>query len=181
MIRLFIALKIPLHIREEIVKLRQGFLPGTSNYKWEPIEKIHLTLKFIGEIKEESVDSIIKKISFVKDYNKFECELADFGFFNRSGKPSISFVRLQMDDAINEVVKKLNTELETLGILPEKKDFKSHLTLLRLRGHEELEPLKEISKTELNTKFTADEIMLYKSKLLPHGSEYIELKSYKLR
>jgi 2'-5' RNA ligase len=181
MIRLFIALKIPLHIREEIVKLSKGFLSGTANYKWEPIEKIHLTLKFIGEVKEELVDSIKEKISFVEDYNKFECGLSNFGFFYRSGKPSIFFVRLQMDDTINEVVRILNSELNKLGIQPEKKEFKVHLTLLRLKGHEDLEPLNEISKSELKRTFTADEIVLYKSRLLPHGSEYKELKSYKLR
>jgi 2'-5' RNA ligase len=181
MIRLFIALKIPLHIREEIVKLSKGFLPGTVNYKWEPIEKIHLTLKFVGDVKEESVDDIINKISFVENYHKFECGLDNFGFFYRSGKPSIFFIRLQMDNIINEVVKKLNTELEELNIQAEKKDFKSHLTLLRFRGYEDLEFLKELSKTVLTGKFTADEIVLYKSKLLQHGSEYTELKNYKLR
>jgi 2'-5' RNA ligase len=181
MIRLFIALKIPLNIREEIVKLSKGFLPGIANYKWEPIEKIHLTLKFIGEVKEESVDSIIKKISFVEEYRKFECGLVNFGFFYRMSKPSIFFVRLQTDDRVNEVVKRLNSEFESLGVQAEKKDFKVHLTLLRLKGYEDLDLLKEISKTELKGTFIADEIVLYKSRLLPHGSEYTELKSYKLR
>ncbi len=181
MIRLFIALKIPLHIREEIIKLCMGFLAGTAIYKWEPIDKIHLTLKFIGDVKEELVDNIINKISFVEDFNKFECGLSSFDFFYRSGKPSIFFVRLQMDESINQVVKKLNTELEILGIQLEKKDFKVHLTLLRLKGKENLEPLKEISKKEITSTFTADEIVLYKSRLLPYGSEYTELKSYKLR
>ena len=181
MIRLFVALKIPLHIREEIVKLYQGFLQGTASYKWEPIDKIHLTLKFIGDVSEDSVDTIINKISFVESYNKFNCSLSDFGFFYRSGKPSIFFIRMQMDEMINELVDKLNSELEALNIQTEKKDFKVHLTLLRLKGQEDLGSLNKITKLKLNRSFVADEIVLYKSKLLTHGSEYKVLKSYKLR
>jgi len=181
MTRLFIALIIPLHIREEIVKLRKGFLAGTATYKWEPIDKIHLTIKFIGEVKDEMVDNIIKKISFVEVYNKFECCLTGFDFFYRSGKPSIFYSSLQIDKVIIEVVRKINSGLEEFGVQVEKKDFKTHLTLLRLKGYEDIEPLKEICKNKLNIRFIADTIVLYKSRLHPHGSEYIELKNYKLR
>ena len=57
MTRLFIALKIPLYIRKEIVNFTKEFLPGYEKYKWEQLDKVHLTLKFIGDIKEELITS----------------------------------------------------------------------------------------------------------------------------
>jgi 2'-5' RNA ligase len=182
MTRLFIALKIPLYIRKEIVNLTSGFLPDYNKYKWEQIDKVHLTLKFIGDIKQELVNEVIKKISFMNGYKKFECGLDKFDFFYRNGKPSIFFVKLQMEERINELVIRLNDELETISIPREKKEFHAHLTLLRIKGHEDIVPLKNITGTgiELNNKFTADEIALYQSRLLPQGSSYKELLNYKL-
>lgn len=180
MIRLFIALKIPLHIRKEIVNFTKEFLPGYDKYKWEQIDKVHLTLKFIGDIKEELVNEVIKKISFMNEYKKFECGLDKFDFFYRNRKPSIFFLKLQMEERINELVIRLNKELEILNIPLEKKEFHAHLTLLRIKGNEEIDPLKKMTETVLKDKFIADEIALYQSRLLAHGSTYKELLNYKL-
>ena len=180
MIRLFIALKIPLNIRKEIVNFTKEFLPGFEKYKWEQIDKVHLTLKFIGDIKEDLVNEVIKKISFINEYKKFECGLDKFDFFYRNGKPSIFFLKLQMDERINELVIRLNKELEILNIPFEKKEFHAHLTLLRIKGNEEIDPLKKMTDTVLKDKFIADEIALYQSRLLAHGSKYKEILNYKL-
>jgi 2'-5' RNA ligase len=180
MIRLFIALKIPLHIRKEIVNFTKEFLPGYDKYKWEQLDKVHLTLKFIGDIKEELVNEVIKKISFMNEYKKFECGLDKFDFFYRNGKPSIFFLKLQMEERINELVIRLNKELEILNIPLEKKEFHAHLTLLRIKGNEEIDPLKKMTETVLKDKFIADEIALFQSRLLAHGSTYKELLNYKL-
>jgi 2'-5' RNA ligase len=180
MIRLFIALKIPLHIRKEIVNFTKEFLPGYDKYKWEQLDKVHLTLKFIGDIKEELVNEVIKKISFMNEYKKFECGLDKFDFFYRNRKQSIFFLKLQMEERINELVIRLNKELEILNIPLEKKEFHAHLTLLRIKGCEDIIPLQKMNEIELKTKFTADEIALYQSRLLAHGSTYKELLNYKL-
>ena len=180
MTRLFIALKIPLNIRKNIVNFTKEFLQGFEKYKWEKIDKIHLTLKFLGDIKEELVNEVIKKISFMNKYKKFECGYDKFDFFYRNGKPSIFFLKLQMEERINDLVIRLNNELELLNIPREKKEFHAHLTLLRLKGNEDMDPLIKMTDKILNTKFTADEITLYQSRLLSHGSIYKELLNYKL-
>ncbi|MDR3668455.1 MAG: RNA 2',3'-cyclic phosphodiesterase [Ignavibacteriaceae bacterium] len=182
MIRLFIALKIPLYIRKEIVNLTSGFLPGYDNYKWEQIDKVHLTLKFIGDVKEELVNEVKEKISFINGYKKFECGLDKYDFFYRYRKPSIFFMKLQMEQRINELVIRLNNELEKIGIPREKKEFHAHLTLLRIKGNEDIAPLTKMTETgiELKDKFIADEITLYQSRLLSHGSLYKELLNFKL-
>ena len=149
-------------------------------YKWEQLEKIHLTLKFIGDIKEELVNEVMKKISFINGYKKFECGFDKFDFFYRNGKPSIFFLKLLMEERINELVVRLNDELEPIGIPSEKKEFHAHLTLLRIKGNEEIDPLKKMKDIVLKNKFTADEIALYQSRLLAHGSSYKELLNYKL-
>ena len=53
MIRLFVALNIPQNIKEEIIRLRNRIITNPLDYKWEGPDKLHLTLKFIGEVDEK--------------------------------------------------------------------------------------------------------------------------------
>jgi 2'-5' RNA ligase len=85
-----------------------------------------------------------------------------------------------MEERINELVFRLNNELEKLSIPLERKVFHPHVTLLRIRGDEDLQSLKKMTDTVLNSKFTAGEIALYQSRLIAHGSIYKELLNYKL-
>ena len=50
MIRLFVALKIPENIKEQLFNICHELVSDASLYKWETKDKIHLTLKFIGEV-----------------------------------------------------------------------------------------------------------------------------------
>ncbi len=180
--RLFVALKIPEDIRETIIKIRNDAVPNPQKHKWEDKNKIHLTLKFIGEVKDELIQPIVKRILFIEEYKKINCKLSKFGFFYRNGKPSILWLGLNINSEIYNLVEKLNKELESFSIPIEYKRFKPHLTIKRLKGNEDKEfvnNFENVNVPEIN--FTANEVSLIKSELLPAGSEYKELKNYNLK
>ncbi len=181
MIRLFIALNIPEEIKKEIITLRNSAVSNPENYRWEKTEKLHLTLKFIGEIDESKLELILGKISFLEKYHPLNCRLQGFGFFFRKGIPKILWSGIAIDEKIYEIVDRLNKELEKLGIPVEERKFKSHLTLLRVKEKLSKNFIKRFENFPVpETKFTADEIVLIKSELLPKGSKYKEIKKYKL-
>jgi len=182
MIRLFVALKIPDPVIQEIIKLRNKAFPGYHNYKWEPEDKIHLTLKFIGEREEKLVEPVISELEFIRDYRKFNCSLTRFGFFFKNKEPKILWVGLSIDDMVFNLVKELNTKLEKFGILMEKKEFKAHLTLMRIKKFVDKNFIKSYEDFIIpGIQFTADEIILFKSELTSAGSKYTELKKFILK
>ena len=182
MTRLFVALKIPEYIRETIIKIRNDAIPNPQKYKWEDKDKIHLTLKFIGEVNDDLIQPITKDILFIEEYNKINCILSKFGFFYRNGKPSILWLGLNLNHEIFNLVEKLNKELEKFSIPAEHKRFKPHLTIIRLKGNEGKEFVGNFkSKNVPEINFTANEVSLIKSELLPAGSKYKELKIYNLK
>ena len=61
-------------------------------------EKIHLTLKFIGDVEEDLVDKIAESLSFIEKYNSFELSLTKFGFFFRDNNPKILWIGLSNND-----------------------------------------------------------------------------------
>ncbi len=175
MIRLFIALEIPEEIRKYITGERKRI--SDIDLRWEPVEKLHLTLKFIGSFKEELLNDLIKELSFIENYPEFELQLTNFGFF----KPRIIWVGLSAGEKLFKLADDLNKHLVKLNIETEEKLFKPHLTLLRIpKGQENIiESFR--GKQIMNKSFNSDRVILYQSTLSPQGSKYTPLKVYKLR
>jgi 2'-5' RNA ligase len=180
--RLFIALKIPKEIRENIISLRNAALTNHESFRWEPEDKIHLTLKFIGDVNEDLTEPIINSLKFAADYNCFDCRLTKFGFFYKQGQPKILWLGLSLNYQVNLLVERINKELEAFSIPAEKRKFQPHLTIKRLRGDEGsgfIESFESFNIPEI--KFKSGEIALMKSDLLPGGSKYTEIKKYYLK
>lgn len=181
--RLFVSLNIPLNIRSKIYSIKDEILNNQflSN-KWESIDKIHCTLKFIGDIQESKVEQVCEKIEFVKNYVPIECELNKFGMFYRNSLPAILYCSFTADNSLTEIVSKLNLTLSDINIAIEKKAFKPHLTILRLKGNEDKNILNKFIEFKVEkTNFVCPEISLYESKLLVLGSVYKEIKKYNLK
>ena len=183
MTRLFVALKIPYEIKKKIFELRNEILPDWGKYKWEKEEKIHLTLKFIGEVDDNKVGQISQSLNFIENYFKFDCRLSSFGLFFRRGAAKILWVGLFTDSILYNLVEEINNTLETLSIPKDERKFKSHLTLLRIKNQDSFRfPVKAFEEfTMPEITFTADEAVLIKSELLTETSKYTEIKKYKLK
>jgi 2'-5' RNA ligase len=181
--RIFIAFKINSTVRQEILRRRNFILDGTvNNYKWESFKKIHTTIKFVGDVDKSILSKIIDKLKCFNDYEKIESTLGNFGFFNKNNKPSILWCGFYPDKKINSIVEKLNNSLYEIGIPKEEKLFKPHLTILRIRGYEDVTLLNKFKDYNFDEmKFYLDEIAIYESKLLSSGSVYKEIKKYQLK
>jgi RNA 2',3'-cyclic 3'-phosphodiesterase len=182
MIRLFVALEIPEDIRLKISEFKKEAVGESINVKWEPSEKIHLTLKFIGEVKDELVNPITNYLDFLNQNKKINCRLTRFGFFFRHGIPHILWIGLQVDTILFNIVEQLNDKLTKFEIPVEDRKFKPHLTLLRIKRKFPEELVTKFNGFIIpETEFTADNILLIKSELLPESSKYTLLKKFKLK
>ena len=183
MIRLFVALIIPEEIKNQIIQIRKNIYPDEEKYRWEDNSKIHLTLKFIGDVKHELLEPILQELRFLNNFNKINCEAEKFGFFfKQKNEPRILWLGLKLDDAIYSIVEELNSRLSKFSIPVEQRKFKPHLTLLRIKNIVPQDFINKFVNTELpKLSFTANEIVLMQSKLSSSGSTYNEIKKYNLK
>ena len=182
MIRLFVAIEIPDEIKEELFNHCYSVAEQPLSYRWEAKEKIHLTLKFIGEVKEELLPQIIDEIEFVQNYSSFNCTISKFGFFFRDNEARILWCNIETDDSIISLVEELNSKLQKYDIEIEKKKFKGHLTLLRIKERISEKFIKRFKDYSFEPiKFSAGKVVLVQSELKPGGSEHKVLKIYELK
>lgn len=182
MIRLFVSLKIPSEIKRNLLGTCKNLVDQKTNLKWESSEKVHLTLKFIGEVEEGILADLKENLRFINEYRRFEFRITKFDFFYRDNEPKILWAGLETDERIYKLVYNLNQTLSRFSVPVEDRKFKPHLTLLRLKrnpGSDFVKRFREFLIPEIN--FISNEAALFKSELLRSGAVYTEIQKYNLK
>jgi RNA 2',3'-cyclic 3'-phosphodiesterase len=181
--RVFISLEIPEHIRARIfheigILKQQGLVSG----KFVEKDNLHLTLKFLGDLTEEQITSIEKKLSEIK-FNKINCSLSNFGIFPNREYIKVLWIGLKPEKNFENLFSVVDEKLSEIGFSKDDKKFIPHITLARVKQIKDkdlflnkFENLKIPSEKILLTK-----ISLIKSELYPKGSVYKVIKSFYLR
>jgi len=184
-LRTFIAIDIPGNILSEIRELQEGIKDYGFKIRWVRPESIHLTLKFLGDIKAVKINEIAEAISkTVVRYTPISLQAKGVGVFPGIKRPQVLWVGLagQLEPLVS-LQKTLDENLETIGFPMEKRPFKGHLTMGRMKAKIDVKKFGEVLMTFRSFEseaFTADRIILYKSELKPSGAVYTELASASL-
>ena len=190
--RCFIAINLGGNVRKALGDLQKqlqhrahekNIIEGTV--KWVGVKNIHLTLKFLGELKDvelPEVCNIVKKVA--AKYNRFNLGFAGVGHF---GGRIARVLWIGSDEGTNELENlqnELEEELANAGWPKEARKFSAHLTLCRIKnsksGIELVEIIKEYSEFKAGT-MTADSMTVYQSQLTSTGPVYAVLGNYKLK
>jgi len=146
---------------------------------------IHLTLKFLGDIDPLDIDNIAGAMDdAAREIAPFTLRVGGIGFFPGIKRPRVVWVGLGGDSQILfDLQRKLEDRLASAGFPKEKRAFKAHLTLGRIRDavhHDTAGRAIQHFTRPAGQHFTADRIILFKSDLKPTGAEYSKLKETKL-
>ena len=171
--RLFIAVEFD----SNIFRLIQNKI-DTSNLKLKFTNTYHLTVKFLGEVSDEKVELIKRRLGEVK-FSSFDVLLGDIGFFPNAHYVKVIWVGFFANDKINELQRKVDDALSEL--FSSEKRFHAHITLARVRDIFDKEKLSEnINSIQFEKlKFNVNGFKLMKSNLTPEGPVYIELAEFK--
>jgi 2'-5' RNA ligase len=185
LIRSFLAIELPRTIRKKIEEV-QGDLRSThADVRWVNPEKIHLTLKFFGNIEESRIDLLLKSIEEpIRNTLPFSLKVRGVGAFPHLKNPRVIWIGLVNGrEVLISFQKQIETQLEKIGIQPEDRPFNPHLTLGRMkssRGKVELAGRMEKHKEEEFGDFQVERVVLFKSDLRPTGPIHTPLRDMKL-
>jgi 2'-5' RNA ligase len=182
--RLFIALETPLEIREALVALRDRLAESRADVRWEAGEKLHATLKFLGETAEPLLPEIRDALERIGTAcPPVRTRYRSVGAFPTTRTPRV--VWAGMDDTsgdLADLAGRLEEVMAGLGFRREERPFHPHITLGRVRGQGSLDRLRSLmeSVTFDGPPVVLHEMRLVKSVLRPGGSQYSTLHSVPL-
>lgn len=169
--RAFIAIDIP--FKEEFRKYQEEIkdLGGFSFPK-----QFHLTLKFLDEVNENKIEEIEDKLKEIK-FKPFKSRLGDLGVFPNKNRINVIWISLIPEEKIKDLQNDVEDVLEQF-FSREKREFKAHVTLARVKFVKDKEKLLESLKKEINGEFVMDKFKLIKSELTSKGAIYTVLGEY---
>jgi 2'-5' RNA ligase len=185
-IRSFIAIEIPAGIRQEIKKLLADFQNTEADVKWVRPEGIHLTLKFLGSVKEDMVEKVALAVRpVVEAWRPFRLKAHGVGCFPGIRNPRVLWIGLEQEEgSAVRLQQEIERKTAELGFSPEDRPFHPHLTLGRVRSPTGRNPLIKMletnSQTELSS-FQVDRVILFRSDLRPGGSVYTKLHEFVMK
>lgn len=179
--RVFIAIELPENIRELAAKHNRLLRESVPRVRagWESIEKMHITLKFLGEIDEKQLDDVQKTVEeTAKEFHSFELSIVGTGAFPTRGVPRILWLGVS-DGAgfLSKLQSRIETKCAEIGFKREKREFHPHITLARIRTAEGARSLGEKHKQIgfQSEQFSVNEIIVMRSELLQTTSQYTKL------
>ena len=190
LIRSFIAVELPSGLKNELAELETQLKKASPPVvKWVDPNSIHVTLKFLGEIFEASIDELMLAIEeSAQGILPFQLEVRGVGAFPNLERPQVLWTGVKGElEKIAQLQKRIESNTEQLGFPRESRVFSPHLTLGRVRDEAGPNERRRLGKLLADTTFTAlhnvdvDAVNLMKSQLTPGGAIYSCLGSVKLK
>jgi 2'-5' RNA ligase len=181
LIRSFLAIELPKTILKKIEEVQGDLRSSHADVRWVSPEKIHLTLKFFGNIDESKTEPIVKSIEGpIRTVSPFSIKVRGVGAFPHFKNPRVIWMGLvDGKEVLISLQKILETEFEKIGFEQEERPFHPHLTLGRMksnRGRDELAERMEKYREEEFGDFLVEKVILFKSDLRPSGPIYTPLR-----
>lgn len=168
----------------EIDRIIAAFRQLNANIRWVKAANLHLTLRFLGNIPEESVPALADSIRSNTDgFGPFDLALSGLGAFPNLRRPRVIWVGSGPGtDRLKELAAKVEQAAVDSGFGKGDKPFSSHLTIGRVKFPKGLEQLSTlIEKTGYESPpFGVKEVVIFKSDLSPAGPKYTRLETISL-
>ncbi len=195
--RIFISVNLPAPAQKELAKLVKKWEKFHWPVRWEKVEKIHLTLAFLGKAKSPSqrlVGLWPKKLKVViklavREIKPFEVGVKGLGAFPDFVRPRIVWLGLKGDlQSLARLQKQISQELSAAGFEFSQRPFRPHLTIGRVKKGISKGALADLGKKvrqhcEINfeNKIPVNSVAIIQSQLQRPASIHTKLAEVKLQ
>jgi 2'-5' RNA ligase len=178
-IRTFIAVALSKQLKEELSRIQTLLKETAADVKWVEPENLHLTLKFLGAVNQDKIKKIEEALkNDLRSFGPFPLRLERLDAFPNAGAPRVIWVAASKD---SEKLKRLSQVVEdslvSVKFAKEKRGFKTHITLGRVRSAKNRSALTAAFQTVQTQpkEMSVDSITIFKSILSSSGPRYESL------
>ncbi len=185
-VRTFIAINLAGSLHKTLSEVIEKFSASKASVKWVEPENAHLTLKFLGNVDEPRLPEVFGACQkAVEGFGPIDLEVRAVGCFPNLNRPRIVWLGIEKGaEQIRRLQQEIETELERIGFPKEDREFKTHLTIGRVKGKQGISRLCQLLEEEKNVfigSMRAEKVSVMKSQTLPRGPVYTELNAIPLK
>ncbi|MBI1683491.1 RNA 2',3'-cyclic phosphodiesterase [Caulobacter hibisci] len=178
MIRLFTAIALP----PEIGGPLQSRQSGIEGAHWRPLEALHVTLRFIGDVQETDAADLDEALSEI-EAPAFDLELKGAGHFGEGVEMHAVWAGVEDQPLLRRLQKANESAARHVGLKPETRGYLPHVTLAYLKRATVPEVGAWVQRHNLlhSPPFRVDRFGLYSSWQTKEGSAYRLEREYPLQ
>ena len=167
--RLFVAVPLPVGLLG-FVGSAQELLPRVPGLRLMREDQLHVTLAFIGEVGLQKAAAARAAVEAVPAELGGEAVIERFLMLPSAGRARVVALELSDADSVFGVLfETVMGGLERAGVMQrEKRPFRAHLTVARLRDPGKVQPRSESGRA----RFAVESVCLYESELKREGAVY---------
>jgi 2'-5' RNA ligase len=177
-----VAVRPPENVLAAVARAVDAGRPVRDGLRWEPADHWHLTLQFLGPLARLAAvrDGLAEAASRC---GPFAFRLGGPGAFPTARRARIVWVGAAVGHPeMVRLAAAAGTALGPVGYEADRRPFRPHLTLARLKVPGDVGPvLAAIGPGPVGPTFMVAELVLYESRLSPTGSHYSVLERFPLR
>jgi 2'-5' RNA ligase len=183
--RLFFAVEAGGAISDRVWGIIQDSPIRRAPWRWIKPENYHFTLKFLGEVDDRLVPPLGDAARRAASRSSpFTLSLEGIGAFPDLGRPRVIFYGIgEGFEELRKLAGLVEDECEILGFERERKRFRAHLTLARVRRpvpEEVTAILRAFPGAGEEARLEVGRFVLMSSRLTPSGAIYTEEASFDL-
>lgn len=177
-VRLFTGIALPPEVAGRISRLLDYLRPA-AHLRWCPAYNLHITTRFIGEWPESRLPELSGALAPLGARPPVPIRVEGIGWMPNPHAPRVLFVGVRPEGGLAELAADTERATETIGIAPEPRVYRPHLTLARIKDTAiPLAPIRQaiarLESTEFGS-FEAPGFSLYRSETGPAGPVYTQL------
>lgn len=177
-IRCFIAIVLDEHTKRQLSRVQSAIRSTGIHAGWPSAQNFHLTLKFLGDIPEQTLPCIKTILSeAIADKARFNITFNRLGVFPNVRRPKVIWIG--PDKTNPEVValqRDIDSRLNRCRQFAKEKKFSPHITLSRVRHYANPGTLKKALKIETGAiKISVNQVHLMESRLYSSGAVHSSL------
>jgi len=175
--RLFVAVNLKDDERKKLYKAATPLRKSGMPVRWVEPAALHMTLKFLGEVRPQNVEAVMRAVSAVAvKAVPHDIKLAGFGAFPTIRRPRIIWAGAEAKPELRSLKHDLEWELAALGFERELRAFQPHITLGRASDESEAGDFRDledlIADIHYKGKIPIRQVDVMSSKLTPEGARY---------
>jgi 2'-5' RNA ligase len=177
MIRLFAAIPVQGEAAEALAIHQRGL----ADARWRPLEALHVTLRFFGEVAENVADDLDLALGQARG-QPLDLTLEGVGAFGDGADIHAIWAGVKADPALEALARRCEVAARRAGLKPETRAYRPHVTLAYLRRPNPASVAAWIQANNILRipPFKVDAFGLYSSWRSEAGSEYRLERRYRL-
>lgn len=181
--RAFVAIEMPPHIIESLGALSGRLRASGARVTWVRPENMHLTLRFLGDVGEDAIQRMKAILSDAcRGMTPFPISVNGTGAFPSVRRPNVIWAGVEpVEGGLATAQLAAESAARAIGLPPEDKPFRPHLTLARIKDPQAAQALMTRLEHEQGFdagEFTVSNVSLFSSQLTPRGPIYARLEEF---